>query len=301
MLSGAKKKHINSVENVDFVEFTDDIMQVPSVSIYVDMANLKNVLGEDDMNRHLGHGDLSHGLIEFGNRIGRLCNIFVATEDTKDYVVKVWQRKGIQPHRPLILGQSALLITTQVMQSMMDNPTDVYVFVNADSTYADVAKFLISRGKTVILVVPKGARVNYIRDYCHYTFSLSDIADMSDNIDVENYDLTDFIRLVKSNQDYLQFVGVQFLIDRQMPEKLGIENVKTCQQIFHKAKEEGILIMGQQPNKDPSGKPVTTCELDMEHSTVMDALEDWRDYSSSDEDEDDYSNDDDYSSSESDE
>jgi len=292
MLSGTKKKHVNSVEDIDFVEFADDITQNPAVSIYVDMQNLKEVLGEDELSRHLGHGDLSHGLIEFGNRIGRLCTIFVAINDTKDYITKIWQRKGIHPQRPLHMSNSGVLVTTEVMRSMLDCPTDVYVFVTADSTYADVAKFLVSRGKTVILVVPKGARVNYIRDYCHYTFTLSDISNMSDNVDVENYDLTDFIRLIKNNMNYLEFVGVQLLIERLMPSKLGIENVKTCQQIFHRAKEDGILIMGQQPNKNPDGKPVTTCELDLEHPTVVEALEDYDEYDSSSDDYDSSSDDD---------
>lgn len=292
MLSGAKKKHINSVEDIDFVEFADDITQVPSVSIYVDMQNLKDVLGEEDLSRHLSHGDMSYGLIEFGNRIGRLCNLFVATDNTKDYITKIWQRKGIQPQRPIILGQSNVLITIEVTRSLLTNPTDVYVFVAADSTYADVAKFLVERGKTVILVAPKGAKVNYVRDFCHFTFTLNDIVSISDDLDVEDYDLGDFIRLVKSNMDYLEFVGVQFLIERQMTKKLGIDNIKVCQQIFHKAKEEGVIIMGQRENVGGSSKPVTSCELDMSHPLVIEALEDYTDCRDSSDDDGDYDEDD---------
>lgn len=271
MISTERKKHVNSIRDFDFIDLVDEA-QMPTVSIFVDMYNLKSVLGQDDLSRLLSDGDLSYGLIEFGNKIGKLNKIFVASDSTKDYTSKIWQRKDIEPCRPIVLNQTNVLVALEVAKTLLDSPTDIFVFVSADSTYADVAKFLIERGKIVIVISPKGSKVNYIRNFCQYTFTLNDVVSLSDDLSVDEYDMTDFIRLVKSNMDYLEFVGVQYLINDQMPSKLSIENTKTCQQIFHRAKEEEIIVIGQKDNVDPKRKPVTSCELNMEHDLVRAVL-----------------------------
>jgi hypothetical protein len=268
MLPTEKKYELrlNNQDQID--EVVDSVTQAPTVTIIVDMNNLR----EAGYGGVMAEGDLAYGLIKFGNKLGRLNNILVFTDSPKNSKdIKFWNRHNIQPQFPLGPSPVEVLVALQVIDSLYKNPTDIYVFVAGNSCYADVARYIVGLGKIVALVCPKTRKVNTIKDYCSFVSSINEVADQSDNVDIYNYDFTQFIQLVYKNEKYLKFVGVKYLIERQM-QLLGIRNLKTCRDVFNRASELGIVIVSTQKNIDENAKDVSKCELNLDHDLVKEVL-----------------------------
>ena len=261
-----------STSNPDWVDYIDDVCNTPPIAVVVDVPGLRRCLGKS-FGSFMSDGDLSDGIIKLGNRVGKITNLLVVVEDGDTITRRVWTRTGATYITPTNNTPSEVALSMNVAKLLYKRQGEKFflLLVTGDSTYLDLVKEINADGGTVLLTSPKGARIGDLRAYCPLLFSLEEVMHQEDEIDLENYNYRQFIKLLNSNERYLPFVGAQYFIERQM-NRLGVTNTKTCRRIFQRAKDLGIIVVSTRPNKDAAMKEVSACRLDRDHELVKEVL-----------------------------
>lgn len=261
---------LKDTDSQDFIDAVDDSVNAPSVAVVVDMQGLHAALGKG-FGAFLAEGDLPDGVVKLGNRIGKVTNLIVGSSSEIQSDRRLWNRVEADLTIPSNGTPAEVSLTTKVMRLLCTGNCKIFLLVMGDSTYLDLAKEINRAGGVIALASPRNSRVMDIRSLSALTFSLEEVIQQEDPIDLGSYDFRQFIRLLDANERYLPFVGVQYFVERQM-HRLGVSNSKTCQKIFHQAKEMGIVIVDTRANVDPKAKRVSTCTLNKEHSLVKEVL-----------------------------
>lgn len=263
--------NVNNPTEID--DIVDDVVAAPTVTLVVDM----NHLAQDSHRAFtflLQDGDLAYGLLKFADTLGRLCEVIVIADTPKnDSQTKMWKRLGVTPYYPAAPTDTKVLTTIKTIQSLQKpNASSMYIFAIADTVaYVDLIATAAQHGRVIVGAYTGTTKTNGLKELCHLIAPLREIAAMEDAVDIEEYDFSDFVRIVKTVQDRLPFVGVQFFIERQMS-RLGFKSLRTCHKIFHKAKDMGIIEIETRPNKEPNSKDVSACILNREHPIVQNVL-----------------------------
>lgn len=266
MIHSNRRRHIDLSSNPDVIEETDDNTQAPIVAAFVDLKGLGESMG-----RPLGSTFMNR-LISLCNEAWRLCQIHPFCDDRSDPDFKTWSRLGHSPHIVGRNGSVDVSMAVEIMHSIATLNPLIIVLAVADSNMLDVVRYAVSRGKIIAAISPYRANVRALQDWCHFTFNLEDLLRRIDeNIDLETYDFGEFIRLVHRLEQQLDFVGAQHFIEKKM-HQLGVEDMKTRQDIFHLAKEKGIIILGTKDNIKARPNSVTTCFLNMDNDLVIETL-----------------------------
>jgi hypothetical protein len=256
-------------------EQVDELTALPSVTLVCDMVQLREGLGKA-YGTFMTSGDLPYGCLRLASSIGRISRKIVCVDNPQDEnEIKTWKRVGVRPEWPDWDGSSLVWTTTQVVMSLKENASKIYLFVCGNNTYVDLMRTCKEQGKIVGCIAPlRSSRVGKVTNLADTVVDLDEVIRIEEGgVDDEDYDFTDFIRLIDSLYDRMDFIGVQYFIERQMPKRLNLKSLYTCHNVFHKAKERGIIEIGSRQNIDPNAKDVSTIELCREHPTVQLALD----------------------------
>lgn len=244
----------------------------PPVTVYVDFLN------SDYQN-----GRMAKPIMKFADSIGRVDRAFLYgyfnfdtrenREDWKGYDVKIAE-DGNE-------GSARLEMHLDILTSALTTERRIYVIVGFNAgLYIGLAKRLMSRGNTVVVV---GAPMKQ-EDAQRLPFSFCSVETMMqgksapaktapEKLDVENYDFTQFIEVLNTSEQKMQFVAVSFFIRKVMWRLSSSYTDLQKQMIFNKAQEEGIIELFERDNIDKDAPPVSACKLNREHPLVVSVLE----------------------------
>ncbi len=263
-----------TINDADIDEWVDEVTQATTVTVVCDMESLRIGMGGRPYDRLMAEGDLAFGALTMANRIGRLCDSLIIAQGPKnDIDLKVWRRFDIHPIWPSFpLHTTSVLTTLRVADHVLTNPSAIYLWITAESIYLDLMTWMVRKGRLLACVVPAESKTYKIKEISNFVMDLEEVAFLQDpGFDIDEYDLSDFILLVDKIEHHLPFVGVQYFVERQM-QKLGLKSRKTCHDVFHKAKQLDLMILGTKNNIDNKSKDVSTCKLNHDNDFVREVL-----------------------------
>jgi hypothetical protein len=247
-------------------DLVDDVIHSPTVVFFIDMEGIKRTF-------RIGHSNgFMEQLLTFGSRLGRVLQTHVFEVSTLHKNSKNWRRCGVTTHSIQKPSAKDVIFSMEVMKAYYELKPTMFVFVVNDNRYQKLAEFLNEHGKINAIISPANAHVNAIRQDCYFAIELEKlISPAEEPIDMNNYDFTEFVRLLNSSEAHLPFVGVKYFIEQKM-QRLGIKNIWLRRQIIQKAKEEEIIELGSKENIEGE-HPVTTCALNKKNDLVKEILD----------------------------
>ncbi len=155
---------------------------------------------------------------------------------------------------------------------------DVYVVVSAAGDLSDVLLRLRRRGRWVVLCAGHGdAGREAVRGADRFV-ALEDLFAArpprpAPALDLETYDWTNFVRLIRDLSRKLNFVGLRYVATKVLnPHNCGLSDRARKQELLNRALDLRILESYQVDNIEEGGEPVSACRLNLEHPVVKEAL-----------------------------
>jgi hypothetical protein len=259
-----------------------------SVGLFLDLDSVLADLDEyvdEEVFANLRDKDVADVVHNLALGVGRpsTLNVYYSADLEREDGIEhgVWRARSIQENRTYKESITHDGVNLQLLFDAYDAAVrqrmNIAILVVGQTNYTALARKLIDCGVTVMMVGNYQKENRTLpRDSCLYVPMRSIMVDESSvtaNVDLDNFDFCQFIRLLSASESMMSFVGVRFFIHKVMW-RLGsqFKNPYVCQQLFQLAKDRNLVEVYKQENLEHEGKPVSACRLNRETSEVQSVL-----------------------------
>jgi len=254
-----------------------------TVALFLDYENVRHSI-EHHFDPPPTQPLLCEKLLELSSRFGHvlLANAY-GDWSLPNCQPREFRRRQIEPRLVLTKengdDRTDITMSMDALETLYVEPEiDVYVVASGDSDFHDLLQRLRRRGKRIVVCAVRSDTGRELIRGADKFVALEELLGIrtgrsTEPVRWEEYDWTNFIRLIRDLDRKLNFVGLRYVATKVLnPHNCGLSDRSQKQELLNRAIDSGIIDPYQVENIEEGGEPVSACRLNEENPLVAETL-----------------------------